>query len=264
MLSAGLLSFVHKREAWQISGCFSTGDVAHLIDFRCASWHSVAPEGVEVVKALANTDPALRPTADAALVSFKWLADFETLADDAPLSDDVLCRLRKLRVDGVQALALRLAATSGARGASASYSSFATATDSLFESLDADATGMLRRAELVHAAEASGLGANDLDVAFDNADLDGTGVVSKDELRAALLCSHHELLESLLVVAFERMDVSKTGTISKQDIVDAAKSVGIKRLDIKDVGAWIAAHDEAGDGVLSFCEFKNMMERVTE
>ena len=58
------------------------------------------------------------------------------------------------------------------------------------------------------------------------------------------------------------MDVSKTGTISRQDIIDAASSLGIKRLNLKDVASWIAAHDEAGDGVLSFAEFKRMMARL--
>ena len=68
--------------------------------------------------------------------------------------------------------------------------------------------------------------------------------------------------EKLLLVAFDRMDVSKTGTISRQDIIDAASSLGIKRLNLKDVASWIAAHDEAGDGVLSFAEFKRMMARL--
>ena len=44
-------------------------------------------------------DPGLRLTAAEALGAFKWLTDFETLADDAPLGRDVLQNLRKVHVD---------------------------------------------------------------------------------------------------------------------------------------------------------------------
>ena len=236
-------------------------------------------------------DPGLRLTAAEALGAFKWLTDFETLADDAPLGRDVLQNLRKVHVDQVQALALRLATSTGARIGDEAYDTFVATADALFDRIDADATGLIRRAELSRAAQGNGLDAACLAAAFDNADLDGawlalrdkraihhspdsvawwrfpcvctgTGVLSRDELRAALLATHHDLLDSLLLVAFDRMDVSKTGTISRQDIIDAASSLGIKRLNLKDVASWIAAHDEAGDGVLSFAEFKRMMARL--
>lgn len=45
-------------------------DVAHLIDFRGASWKAVDARAVAVVEALANTDPRLRPTARRALADF--------------------------------------------------------------------------------------------------------------------------------------------------------------------------------------------------
>lgn len=228
-------------------------DVLHLIDFRAPEWNDVNADATKLTKALANCDVDRRLSAADALINYPWLGD-GNVDSTAPLDEDVLERLRRIRVDRMQALALRSALKSGSGAAEA----FLKDADAAFDALDADRTGLVRRGEVRTLADASGLSPADLDLVFEHADLEGNGVVSRDEFRAALLATKEDLVNTFVDLAFETMDASRTGTITRKDVAGAARKLGV-RLSENDVAALIGAHDAAGDGELSRDEFRAML-----
>lgn len=243
-------------------------DVPFLIDFSDGCWQHVKSAAMDVARALARCDPAKRTRAKEALTTFPWLAEGPwSVVASVPLPDDVLERLRRTRLDGVQALALRSvvalrqAPRTAPRTRAPLHSSFHRKTDALFASLDADGTGLVRRNEVLRLAD-SALKRADLELAFDHADLAGDGVVSKNEFKCALLATRGDLVAQLVDAAFAALDMSKTGSITAPDVVACAAGLGV-RVDADDVKTWIASHDAAGDGELSREEFKRMMATVS-
>ena len=227
-------------------------DVPFLIDFNDKEWQRVNKAARDVARALARCDPAKRIRAKEALRAFKWLD--EDITEAPALPDDVLERLRRTRLDGVQALALRSVVSTP------KVSSFAQEADKLFEALDADSTGLVRRNEVLRLAHGR-LRRVDLELAFDHADLAGDGVVTKDEFKCALLATRGDLVAQLVDTAFAALDVSHTGSINASDVMACAAGLGVK-VDAEEVKRWIASHDAAGDGELSPAEFKAMMASV--
>ena len=204
-----------------------------------------------MARALARCDPAKRIRAKEALRSFPWLDEAASVVEAPALPDEVLERLRRTRLDGVQALALRSVVSTP------KVSSFAQEADKLFEALDADSTGLVRRNEVLRLAHGR-LRRVDLELAFDHADLAGDGVVTKDEFKCALLATRGDLVAQLVDAAFAALDVSHTGKITASDVMACAAGLGVK-VDASDVQKWIASHDIAGDGELSRDEFQKMM-----
>ena len=229
-------------------------DVPFLIDFSDKEWSRVSKSARDVARALARCDPAKRIRAKEALRTFRWLD--ESIEETPALPDEVLERLRRTRLDGVQALALRSVVSTP------KVSSFAKEADQLFEALDADSTGLVRRNEVLRLAHGR-LRRVDLELAFDHADLAGDGVVTKDEFKCALLATRGDLVPQLVDAAFAALDVSHTGKITASDVMACAAGLGVK-VDAEEVKRWIASHDVAGDGELSPEEFKKMMCLDTE
>ena len=231
-------------------------DVPFLIDFSDKEWKRVNTKARDVARALARCDPAKRIRAKEALRSFPWLDEAASVVEAPALPDDVLERLRRTRLDGVQALALRSVVSTP------KVSTFAKEADQLFEALDADSTGLVRRNEVLRLAHGR-LRRVDLELAFDHADLAGDGVVTKDEFKCALLATRGDLVAQLVDAAFAALDVSHTGRITASDVMACAAGLGVK-VDAEEVKRWIASHDVAGDGELSPEEFKKMMCLDTE
>ena len=231
-------------------------DVPFLIDFNDKEWKRVNKAARDFARALARCDPAKRIRAKEALRSFPWLDEAASVVEAPALPDDVLERLRRTRLDGVQALALRSVVSTP------KVSSFAKEADKLFEALDADSTGLVRRNEVLRLAHGR-LRRVDLEIAFDHADLAGDGVVTKDEFKCALLATRGDLVAQLVDTAFAALDVSHTGKITASDVMACAAGLGVK-VDAEDVKKWIASHDVAGDGELSPAEFKAMMASVSD
>ena len=149
-----------------------------------------------MARALARCDPAKRIRAKEALRSFPWLDEAASVVEAPALPDEVLERLRRTRLDGVQALALRSVVSTP------KVSSFAKEADQLFEALDADSTGLVRRNEVLRLAHGR-LRRVDLELAFDHADLAGDGVVTKDEFKCALLATRGDLVAQLVDTCVE-------------------------------------------------------------
>ncbi|CAH0373501.1 unnamed protein product [Pelagomonas calceolata] len=231
-------------------------DVPFLIDFSDKKWSRVNKAARDVARALARCDPAKRIRAKDALRSFPWLDEAASVVEAPALPDDVLERLRRTRLDGVQALALRSVVSTP------KVSTFAKEADQLFEALDADSTGLVRRNEVLRLAHGR-LRRVDLELAFDHADLAGDGVVTKDEFKCALLATRGDLVAQLVDAAFAALDVSHTGKITASDVMACAAGLGVK-VDASDVQKWIASHDVAGDGELSRDEFQKMMSSVAD
>mmetsp|Transcript_17420 Transcript_17420/g.26206 ORF Transcript_17420/g.26206 Transcript_17420/m.26206 type:complete len:536 (+) Transcript_17420:83-1690(+) len=242
----------------------ASADVSHLIQFDSdPSWKRVSTEARQLVELLAHTNPKQRPSI-AHILEIPWIKFLETQADASPLTENVVHNLKQVRFDALQHLVLTALVgadkiTASHKEQEASLADTVKEADTLFDALDADRTGVIRRNEL-HNAIGNGSLANDLDAAFDVTDFDGSGLVDRYELRAAFLAQQG--LDNLLHLAFATMDVSHSGNITPEDVVRVAKSIGLKHISTTDVKAWIQAHDLANDGYLTFDEFSTMMLRV--
>ena len=257
----------------------ASSDVHHIIDFEGSEWSKVSKDARLLVQAMAQTDPTKRPSPETVLAT-PWVLLASSENDQTKDSDsndvidpEAVASLRQVHLDDLQALVLRFLVVSDDDDDtnSGAMAKLLAKADDLFEKLDADKTGFIRRNELV---ENDLLRHNDNDVplfskdqlhdAFDRVDLDGSGLVDRTELRAALLSQSSSLLASFVERAFKRMDVSKTGLVNAKDVLKVAKSLGSSsRLTLADVQAWINAHDETHNGQLDKSEFATMMNALS-
>lgn len=236
-------------------------DLPYLVQFDRPEWRGVSNQARSLVEALAHTDPKHRPT-PAAVLEIPWVDHGDSTADPAPLAPRVVEGLRATRCDDLQALALRLLVEPSTHPSSLAHA--IDEADALFDKLDADRTGLIRRDELKRAA-GGGVDDNALDAAFDAADLDGSGVVERAELRASLLAAQSSLLDSLAELAFWKMDVSKSGAVTPDDVYRVATQLHPNaRIALADVKAWIHAHDGKGNGQLDKSEFATMLASIRQ
>lgn len=258
ILLAFLLTGKHPFSEVALDTCLALAsrDVTHLVQFDDSCWNFVDREAVKLVKRLADTRPSKRPT-PTQILDVPWIRDREAARlDRNPLDRDVVERLREVRCDDLQKLVVRLMAR--AEEESLVVESIKEA-DELFDRLDGDRTGLIRRTEL-RRNYAKIISTRSIDIAFDNADLDKSGVVSREELRASLLASQNKLLASLVDLTFAKMDVSNTGSISVRDVQNVAKQVFHRTLDSGVVEALLKPHSE--DGLLDRRQFREMVLKV--
>lgn len=125
-----------------------------------------------------------------------------------------------------------------------------------FMAIDADGNGVITVAELADALRTSGHGMIEEEVMelVKGIDIDGDGLVDYPEFLAATMKRNLANKQEYLINAFNYFDTKKQGVITKADLVQFMGSEEQAQEVINEV-------DTNGDGLISFDEFVEMMDR---
>ena len=129
-----------------------------------------------------------------------------------------------------------------------------------FETIDTDHTGYIDAQELSNAMKKSNIDIpfNEIDMIIKEIDYKGNKQINYSEFIAATLQTKKILNDSRLKVLFKEFDVDNSGHITKENLKEAFERLDkiVTKSEIKEI---LEKHDHAGDGRLSFQEFKIMM-----
>eukprot|EP00908_Phaeocystis_cordata_P016733 Transcript_28048.p2 GENE.Transcript_28048~~Transcript_28048.p2 ORF type:complete len:345 (-),score=140.73 Transcript_28048:1347-2381(-) len=223
-----------------------------LTAFDAPCWAPVSEPCKDLLRSILQPTPEKRAT-PAQILAHVWVA-----GGAAPVEQlqHAVEGIRHLRLRGLQKIVLQMMETRLHKDQLAE-------TTKLFEQLDVDKTGFVRRhevAQVLRQQEKQGSDyARHVDICFDALDLKGDGVVSLHEFRAGVLAQHSQLMDSLLGPIFEEIDEHRTGDISADEVVDALHRLGGGEISQEEAQALLNEFDLDGTGRLNLSEFTKMM-----
>lgn len=257
-----------------------------LTAFDTEPWVAVSEPCKALLRSILHVQPEERAT-PAQIMSHEWVSGGGASKELLP---HVLEGIKSLHLSGLQKIVLQIMEARLHKDQLAE-------THRLFEQLDADRTGLIRKHELAmvlqqqtaggssRGGERSGLNLNlsgdqessqhssassrpslspsvaaSLDLCFDHLDLKGDGAVSLSEFRAALLAQHAQLMQGLLRPVFEEISHG-TGDISADEVVQALQNLGGVTISEAESQALLDEFDLDGRGRLNFAEFAQMMSQ---
>jgi calcium-dependent protein kinase len=134
-----------------------------------------------------------------------------------------------------------------------------------FKSLDKDNDGVLSKKEIMEGL-CEKLGPEEAEREaqriFDSVDFDNSGMIDYSEFVVATLDQRKLLNEDRLRQAFELFDKDGDGELTSEELKESLS--GLEGADNQTWEEMIAEADIDGDGVVTFQEFKIMMERLTQ
>lgn len=131
---------------------------------------------------------------------------------------------------------------------------------SQFEAIDTDHTGYIDAKELSDAMKKSNIDVpvKEIEMIIREIDYKGNKQINYSEFIAATLHTKKILNDSRLKVLFKEFDVDDSGYITKENLEEAFDRLD-KKVTKAQINEILDKHDHAGDGRLSFEEFKMMM-----
>jgi calcium-dependent protein kinase len=129
-----------------------------------------------------------------------------------------------------------------------------------FEKIDTDNSGYINAEELFEAMKKSNIKVpiTEINRIIEEIDFKGNNQINYSEFIAATLQTKKILNNSRLMIIFKEFDVDNSGYITRDNLMEAFKRLG-KDASEKDIDDILIEHDKAGDGQISFEEFKLMM-----
>lgn len=217
-------------------------------DFDSPEWTNVSNEAKDLITRLLLLDPSKRLTADEAL-RHPWLSGFAP-STEITLNSNIFSSLKrftgnnKLKKAALAVIADQMTETE------------IVELKKQFMAIDADGNGVITVAELADALRGMGHGMIEEEVTelLKGIDIDGDGLVDYPEFLAATMKRNLSNKEEYLINAFNYFDTKKQGVITKADLVQFMGSEDQAQEVIDEV-------DVNGDGMISFEEFVNMMDR---
>ena len=135
----------------------------------------------------------------------------------------------------------------------------------LFNQIDKNGDGKISKEELFNGLNKkikSNTLKNDIDIIFNNIDSDNNGYIEYEEFIRAAIDKEMFLNENILKFAFRYFDKDNSGEISYQEIEEVFKS-SVQDGNIKEsLSKIISEVDTNGDGIISFEEFVNIMNKL--
>ncbi len=182
-------------------------------------WDPVSEPAKRLVEKTMVADPRLRAS-PAEILADPWIS--ENAAPITPLPN-VLGRLQRLKLDGLQKLMLRVMSQKTENDA------LFLEAQHLFAELDVEQKGTVRKVDLaglLRTQSGTSVYRAHIDAIFDSLDVEGTGQVTVRDLQAALLIQHGALMESLTEPLFRQLDKHGRGKVSAGDISHALGEMG--------------------------------------
>jgi len=129
-----------------------------------------------------------------------------------------------------------------------------------FEVIDTDNTGYINAEELSEAMKKSNLDVPSKEISKIISEIDhkGNKMINYSEFIAATLQTKKILNNSRLMVLFKEFDIDNSGFITKANMIEAFERLE-KNVSTTEINKILEAHDKAGDGRISYDEFKIMM-----
>lgn len=229
-----------------------------LTRFDEPHWEPISAACKDLLRAILQQEPTERATPQQ-ILAHEWICKTGV----APTSKlpHVLDGLKRLRLHSLQKIVLQVMEKRLQKDELEDM-------NRLFDELDLDKTGKIRRPELATVIKKQGKDAHSeyaaaLDVCFDALDLKGDGVISLSEFRAAVLAQHGQLMNQLLRPVFDQIDSHGTGDISADELVAALRQLGGSDATLTEIEAQalLKDFDENGSSTLTFEEFRKMMSR---
>ena len=135
----------------------------------------------------------------------------------------------------------------------------------LFNQIDKSGDGKISKDELFNGLNKkikSNTLKNDIDIIFNNIDSDNNGYIEYEEFVRAAIDKEMFLNENILKFAFRYFDKDNSGEISYDEIEEVFKS-SVQDGNVKEsLSKIISEVDKNGDGIISFEEFVDIMNKL--
>jgi len=227
-------------------------------DFPSPEWDAISGKAKQFISNMLVLDPAARFSAEA-LLEDSWLKDTMSSAPVGTLNDKIGENLRKF--SGMSKLK-KVALTLIAQQLSDSRIDDLKNT---FSVLDKNKDGTLTIKEITDGMLQHGLQMPaDMAAALERVDTDGSGSIDYTEFIAATLEQSKYMKDEVMWSAFRVFDKDGDGKITREELRSVIANSGddLARVDA-DVAAMIQDADTDKDGVISYDEFKAMMQKDT-
>eukprot|EP00930_Biecheleria_cincta_P096986 TRINITY_DN88746_c0_g1_i1.p1 TRINITY_DN88746_c0_g1~~TRINITY_DN88746_c0_g1_i1.p1 ORF type:complete len:480 (+),score=114.56 TRINITY_DN88746_c0_g1_i1:46-1485(+) len=225
-------------------------------DFPSPEWDDISDKAKQFIKSMITLDPVARLSAEA-LLEDSWLKESMSSAPIGALNDKIGENLRKF--SGMSKLK-KVALTLIAQQLSDSKIQDLKNT---FSVLDQNKDGTLTIKEITDGMSQHGLQMPpDMVAALERVDTDGSGSIDYTEFIAATLEQSKYIKDEVMWSAFRVFDKDGDGQITKEELRSVIADSGddLARVEA-DLVAMIKEADTDKDGVISFEEFKAMMQK---
>lgn len=219
-------------------------------DYTGKAWRHISPAAKKCLKRLLHMDPRRRSSAQS-LLSDPWLVENGT-ASTKPIHPVVFGRLKSLTaMDTVNTEALRLIAYNVEKDE-------ITELLHIFRELDSDRRGWITIKELRAGVNELKITLLDekLELLTDAVDVDQEGAINYEGFVCSVIRLYESKKEDASLEAFKYWDTNGDGCICKKEMVKALGD-GFDSEQVEDI---IDLADQDGDGVISFSEYKALME----
>mmetsp|Transcript_6081 Transcript_6081/g.13579 ORF Transcript_6081/g.13579 Transcript_6081/m.13579 type:complete len:279 (+) Transcript_6081:484-1320(+) len=212
------------------------------------NWLPITREGKEFVKALLEMDPDLRVSAPQA-IRHKWLSKHMKHSDSISPQDlvgNVKSSLQNYADGGdFKKLALNVIAKK-------SSNTQIMELRKVFQKFDTSRNGTVSFTEFKKGLGMADFSETEIRNIFNKLDINKNGVIMYTEFLAASLEALGAIEERRIAEAFDQLDSDDTGFISRENLKSL---LGVDASD-ENLGHLISELDSAGDGVISYEEFK--------
>jgi calcium-dependent protein kinase len=216
-------------------------------DFPSPDWDDISSQAKHFIRSLLKIDVKQRPTAREAL-NHPWFS--ESQSDSVPQtisgikgSLERFINMNKLKRSALQIIAEQLTETEliGLRAT--------------FDAMDTNKDGKLTYHELQEALENQGFDMlkDELMGIMNGLGLDDTNEIQYSEFLAATMDMNYAIREENILRAFQSFDSNGNGQLTLKDLIDVMGSEDHARELVGEI-------DLNGDGVISYEEFKAMMQ----
>lgn len=126
-----------------------------------------------------------------------------------------------------------------------------------FQAIDTDGTGLIKASELQDILVKKRMNVSDAEIQeiISQMDYQNNQKINYSEFLAATMDVRNFLTDSKLKAVFQQFDTDNSGCITAENIKLAMQKMG-KEISLQEVQEMIKQHDQTGDNVLNYEEFK--------